>query len=710
MQHNHPEPRQWLLRYADGDPRALAETQINQAFARLTFACAGLFYIILHADRFADFNEPFILITVTYFLFNLASIPLIKRRPISQLRCLLLPLLDVGVVCFSMLVDGGQSSGIFFILLVVILGNSFRFGNTLLLYTQGVSLLGLCSMLYYDHSQLHTPIDGSLLLWQVSALITIPLYVFLTGKRTEHAIQAQLDAEQSSFDLLDRGPLPVFTFDLLDHTPKIRYANATLRHLLGHHQINLVGESVDIITLPEDGKEMINFCRETLAASETASEQHRPHHIYLRSYDQHRRMIKFMASAIQTSWKGEAIGVCFLMDITERESIQDELEAMRQQNYVSTMIAGIVHDFRNVLTNMIGYAEILQMNSRDQENIDQLELIIAAGERGTKLITNILKLGRGLDPRSSQEQRITAGDQLAVPLKNIIGITRLQLPQHTQLTTHIDPELPDTEISLMEIEQILLNLIHNAIQAIRNSGHIHIHISGDTEHKLATADSPALLIRVADNGIGIPEDQLEHIFKPFWTSRQTQGGSGLGLATVQRIVKRRKGVIDVQSADNCGTEFCIAIPPARQRADATAQRTPASQHAPAADVTRPLHILLVDDMPDILNIHQAMLARMDHHCSTAENGRQALEIFESATERDPIDLIITDFRMPEMDGLSFIEHIRAAGNQLPIIMITAFGEDQALQEVGQLHVHILNKPINMSKLRLAINSVMDEQT
>jgi len=512
---------------------------------------------------------------------------------------------------------------------------------------------------------------------------------------------------------MDKGPLPIFTFELdeVDQKPQIVYTNSAMQELFQHKCDLMIKPHVDIIAVTEDAHELVNFCR-SIFDNDTSKQKQTAQHIYIRGQGSSGNILKLMCSAILMRWRSHWIGVCFVFDVTQRETMQEELESVHRHAYISTLVAGIVHDFRNILTNMIGYAEVMQMNSHNSSEQEQLEAIIAAGERGSDLITQLLKLGNKSD--SGTGPGFTPGNTLAQPLEHIIGLARLQLPQYIQLQCYIESPLHDVSISTTEIEQILLNLINNSTQAISKAGHIEIFIRNEANHRLAKPEHPCLFIQVNDNGCGIAAENLETIFKPFWTSKSKQGGSGLGLTMIERIIKRNHGCIEVQSTNNQGTIFSIYLPPYIHASETTECKTPDHQHteyeAPdiMLDHTGGYHALVVDDVADILKIHQAMLAHMNITSETAENGQDALAMLQQ--KDSPFDLLITDYKMPVMDGLKLIQHIRAFDNELPILMISAFGEDHQLQQAIDYNVTVLNKPINMDKLKEAIAKVLSKDS
>lgn len=692
----------WLQNEAYTGNKPLAELQLQQTWARILLTVASLTYVILHGEYFVYYKAEALSFAALYFILNTVALITLRKRPFSPPASLLYPLLDVFIVTFGILIDGGHSSGVYFMLLPIIIGNGLRFGNPMLIYAQASCLIGMLCSTTYGYYTLQLPIDYTLLYWQIFTLLAVPFYAYLIVKKVEKAIYEKNAAEQSSFQLIDKGPLPVFTFELdTKRLPQILYANAAMVQLFQNAQADILNQPADRLVLPEDSDEMIKFCRSAFRNDGDAIQQ--PSTTYLRGMDASGHIIKLMATAIRLRWQERWIGVCFLLDITERETLQEQMEAVHRQGYMSTLVAGIVHDFRNVLTNMIGNAEVVQMNCSDPVEKQQIESIIEAGERGSDLITHLLKLSRNGE-RNHSHKRI-AGSSLLQPLDNIIGLARLQLPHNIRLVSRIENELPDIEIEIIEIEQILLNLINNGMQAISGSGLIQVNISSEDDQKTGQKQ---LCITVSDNGEGISEEDIDRVFKPFWTSRADKGGSGLGLTMVQRIVKLHQGKIDISSPNGeLQTTVRICIPSYRAEEKAVTFLSAAAPH-PSNDTlsveTAPQRILLVDDMPDILNVHQAILTRLGHQAEAVESVDAALTLF--ADSGSHFDMIITDFRMPGKDGMELVQEIRKCNAKIPILMVTAFGEDKQLQRAENYDVTLMNKPITIERMKTAIAKVV----
>lgn len=671
--------------------------QRHQTWARILFGAAGLFYLWIHGNFSTSYETIFLSSAAMYFTYNALTLHVIKDSPLSAFRMLFGPLLDVWVVSLGMLIDGGQTSGIYLVFFIIIFGNAVRFGNAMLLYCQALSIIGIISVSLVTLFGLDLELDGTLLLMQSIALIIIPSYVLQIKNQAKDAIQEKQKSESATFGLLDHGPLPAFTFQLDDHeTPRILYTNLAMQRIYRDSTINLVGKQVDILALMEDGDEIIKACQSVFSKKEN----HEPRHFYIRGRNEDDHILQLMGQSMCLRWHGRWIGVCFFLDITQTETARNKLEQSIHSGYMSTMIAGIVHDFRNILTGVIGTAEVISFHTKDQTTQDQLKLIMDAGERGSTMISHLLSLSKTKHD-SSTEPATT--QSIHRSLSSIVGLLRIQLPSHIQLHLDMQDKFPPMTTGIVEIEQIVSNLINNSVQAIPKTGHIWVTLSAPHANKLPNTKKMSICIHVHDDGNGIPEKDIADITKPFWTSREQEGGTGLGLAMVQRIVHENSGHMDIQSNVGKGTDIYVYLP--TKAADVNQSQTVSASSPPLQehiDTTvealspEPSTILLIDDNPEVLSVHTAQLERMGHTILTATDGASGLQQFEKHS--DIIKLIISDYKMPKMDGVDFAIAIREKKSDVPILIITAYGEVERLKQTTELSVYILNKPATYKKL------------
>ncbi len=675
---------------------AMIRTQNQQVMVRIVLALLGASYLAAHAPHIIP-HFQFVAVSLTlYIVFNLLCLPWIKKKPAHTLRLLLAPIFDVYLSAMAMWLDGGIVSPYYIIFLIIIVGNGVRFGNIMLLYSQTLSLLALAGVGMVTVYSLQQPIDWLYLLAQVMGVILVPGYAYLLGKKLEKARHIRYRAEQETVGLLDASPIPACTFEAGDNDKLyVRYANPAMSKLFDKADEDIEGGQVEQLAIAEDSAIIRDGCRKVLQCA-----NHNTAHrfdIRYRAHDGQLHSLMCQANAIR--WRGRLLGLCLITDVTENERLHEQLERAHRQDYMNSLLAGLTHDFRNVLTNIIGNAEVMQMDAKDKALADKLGLIIQAGERSSEMITHLMHMAR----KKKTARKLI---QLQDTLHATINLARLKLPENISLECTIDDNIPPILGLSAQIDQVMLNLVENAAQAISGSGKIKITIAQDMQHSLAEASLPAIRITLEDNGCGIKQEDMQHIFDSFWTTREKNGGSGLGLTMVKRIVGWHHGEINIESTAGKGTSVCIVLPPA-SNADKTGKKTtpkaepatpPASQTAIQA-----WRVLLVDDEPDVLRVHQLMLEHIGLSVICANDGHTALQILDQQSEE--IDLVMTDFHMPQMDGLEMTRRIRKTRPQLPVLMVTAFSEDERLRDASITDFSILEKPVNTERMTAHITTI-----
>ncbi len=687
-----------MVHSAPAHTQDLIPNQYQQTWTRLILIVFGASYIWLHGSLFAEYQVLCLSAVSIYIAWQLYTLIDIPRRPLSTARFLISPILDALLIAIGIMLDGGQSSAIFLSYFVMIMSNGVRFGNPMLLYSQALAVLSyLCTSAFtYLHPQLS--LDIPLLLLHVSSLLFLPYYTYIISKHAKASFTAKKQAQNMSFGILDRSPAPIFTFQKNStEIPRITYANTAMQQVYRNDRTNLIGEQVDIIALMEDGNEVIKACQESLD-----NFSNKPFQFYIRGRNANDQILQLMGQTSSLHLLGKTVGICFLVDITQNETMHSEMEKNMHEGHISTLVAGITHDFRNILTSIIGSAEVMQFTIKDQSIIDQLGLIIDAGERGSDMVSNLLSQNTPSEILSS-----TNNQAIHKSLTSMVNLLRIQLPAHIQLQLDIEAHLPAVAISLTQLEQILMNLIKNSTESMHKSGRINIQLRKNSHHELSTEQLPSLTISIQDEGRGIAPEDMDKVTEPFWTSRSKDGGTGLGLAMVQRIVHNNGGKLDIQSTLGKGTQINISFPPISNSQPSSNVETQNSidirstknglKHAASMI---PWHILLVDDSASVLRIHQSLLERMGHKIITADSAEKALKIYQTSLKGEikAFDLIVTDFHMDGMDGIDLIKFVRKHNTRLPILMVTAYGDAEKLQQGHNLQINILNKPTSYKKL------------
>jgi len=541
------DPRGWSG--LNSDTETLIKAQKHQVWVRFAFLLLFTVYVFAHATGLSSHLGLIIASAGIYCLSNLLFLVWIKRHPVHLLRTMMAPVLDIYLTTLGMWLDGGISSPMYIMYFIIIAGNGMRFGNMMLLYSQILSLLGLAIVGILTVFLMQQGIDWLYLMLQLIGVLLVPGYAYILGSRLENELGARRQAEEDSIGLLDASPIPAFTFKPdSEGNIVIRYANPALTLICGVSQIKLQKQSVKYACIPEDAATMQEGCSHILRLRNDTV-----HRFEVRSRSHKGKVLSLMCQVSSIRWRGRQLGLCLMSDVTENERLHEKLEVAHRQDYMNSLLAGITHDFRNVLTNIIGTAEILQMEAEKPETEKKLGLIIESGEHASDMITHLLHMARG---KKIPDRPI----RLQQTLHTTIDLARLRLPSDIGLDCRIDKDLPAILGQPAQLDQVVLNLIENAAHAIEGSGHIEVQVETDPQHTLATPLLPAIRIIVSDTGCGISKENLDHVFDTFWTTREEKGGSGLGLSMVKRIVTWHHGEIAIESSPGKGTSVILHLP------------------------------------------------------------------------------------------------------------------------------------------------------
>jgi len=661
---------------------AFIKIQSLQVWMRVGLLTLFTIFTVSHGNASYASMPLMVASGLLYLALNLFSFYWIGRTPYSLLRILLMPIFDCYIIVLAMWCDGGQMSVIYFMLMAPIIGNGFRYGSKMLRYCQGLGLIAMAAISYATVHFLHLPIDWLGLAAELFAILYISSYAYGILQRTEGTVQEKQAAEASASRLISEAPHPAFTFDLqAEHTPVI-YANPAMATLITAQPGTLPGTPIANLVIPEDRQPLRDAVLKQRASS--AMQQ-----CYFRIPDSKGKHVQVRCEIRRTLQEGKQIGLCYLTDISESERLQVELAEAQKQSQIAALAAGVAHDFRNLLSAIIGHAELISLEHTDPQLQKDIGQIIQSGNRGSDLVEQLLQLGRS-DPSDAKVLNISDS------INNMVQLARVQLPPNIELSIKADKKLPEVRVNLAQIEQVILNLVSNAAHAMPDQkGEISIRLS---RHRL-DANSRGLRIAVRDNGAGIKPEFIQSVFKPFWSTRKDAGGTGLGLAMVQRIIRWHGGQIDVKSAPGHGAVFNIFLPEFSEHNIDKRDTTATAEFSPTETDNIQIQardILLVEDQAEVMTIHKLFLTKMGHRVKTANNGQSAFRMFEENTTR--FDMILTDYMMPIMDGIALIKAIRQHDSDIPVTLVTAFGEDDILKEIRQPNTYIMSKPLSYSLL------------
>ena len=387
-------------------------------------------------------------------------------------------------------------------------------------------------------------------------------------------------------------------------------------------------------------------------------------------------------------------------DISDRKRLEEQFHQAQKMEAVGKLAGGIAHDFNNLLTVILGLSEVLLSKpSRDEATHSSLREIQKAGERAAHLTGQLLAFSRKavVKPRVLDLNALVAGTENM--LRRLIG-------EDIVFTATLDPALRSIKADASQIEQVIVNLVVNARDAMPRGGQLSIQTSNvefDYEylilHQLKTGSYVKL--SVSDTGSGISPEARAHIFEPFFTTKAAGKGTGLGLATVYGIVTQSGGHVDVDTRVGQGTSFNVYLPAVDVRQFSTCA-DPASKVAPQGKET----ILFVEDEDAVRAVTKTALQALGYTVLEAANGQQAIDLCDRYTL--PIHLLITDVVMPAMGGQQVAELITARRPDTKVLFLSGYPDDAIVRHgISRSDVAFLQKPFNQLSLARRVREVLN---
>lgn len=403
---------------------------------------------------------------------------------------------------------------------------------------------------------------------------------------------------------------------------------------------------------------------------------------------------------------GTSERIVTLIDITEQKRLEESRRKLEQQLFQSqkmeamgVMAGGIAHDFNNILSGIFGYAELaLRTTGLPDKAVTYTNGILHAAERARELVLQILTFSR----QTELELR-------PIMLKYVLKEALKLIQASTPASIEIQAALKSNAVVMAEpsqLHQMIINLCTNAVYAMQDrNGILEISLEDkDVDEEFARLHpgiTPGrhVRMRVSDTGCGIEPAVLEHIFDPFFTTKPQREGTGLGLSVVHGIVKKMQGIITVASAPGKGTSFEVILPVTEQEA---------REGAPQAKdiVGGSERVLLVDDEESIRMVFSEILANLGYRVTVCGEAHTAL----AAIRNDPqaYDVIITDYSMPQMNGLDLAREIKTIRRDIPIILSSGFLDEAKTELSLQDGIReILRKPVSSYEIARALRKALD---
>src|SRR5437016_7934342 len=401
------------------------------------------------------------------------------------------------------------------------------------------------------------------------------------------------------------------------------------------------------------------------------------------------------ADGAPISFDGKAAYQFFFRELTERARLEEQLRQAEKLSALGQMISGVAHELNNPLAVIKGYLElILRRDQLGQSTRADLEKVALESNRAAKLVGNFLSFAR-----AQPVHRETV--DLNEVIRRAAELGKLDPPKAVaEVKLDLDPQLPPTQADPDQIQQVLVNLLSNSLHALAETtrpGRLQI-----------TTRRAENLIRVLieDNGPGVPPDVLPYIFEPFFTTKEVGGGTGLGLSIAHSIMTDHHGRIACQPSPLGGAGFVLELPIVSRSAEAPPSAAPSTMPALAETAKAPsAHILVLDDEPTIAELLGEMLGLLGYSTTLCHSAPDALQLL---AQRD-FDLIISDFRMPKMNGQEFYRQAIQMKSELSRRIVFLTGdvvseETQAfLRSTGNPH---LSKPFQLARVEQIVAQVL----
>ena len=372
-------------------------------------------------------------------------------------------------------------------------------------------------------------------------------------------------------------------------------------------------------------------------------------------------------------------------DVTKERELETQLRHAQKMQAVGQLAGGVAHDFNNILTAITSYAELLHDEVKEAALRADIEEIRRAAARGADLTRQMLAFSR---KQVLQPVRFDAADVV----RELEGMLRRLLT--AEIDFHVSAPVSGLPLfaDRTQLEQVLLNLVVNARDAIRGGGRITMTAEATPQGLLAIA--------VEDTGAGIPVDVLPRVFEPFFTTKPAGKGTGLGLSVVHGIVQQMRGTIDVESQPGRGTKFTITLPLAAPEEAVAPPRVSTPVHRRSGET-----VLLVEDNSALLTLCHRVLEKEGYEVVCADTPEAALQLAHGRV----FDALITDVVMPDMNGTTLVDRLEQAGVIAPVVFMSGYTEDAAIMN-GRTRDQsaFLAKPFTPGELTSGVRKLIDE--
>ena len=410
-------------------------------------------------------------------------------------------------------------------------------------------------------------------------------------------------------------------------------------------------------------------------------------------------IVRLSGRASSSTDEAEEILELFAEDVTERRQLEEQFRQAQKMEAVGRLAGGVAHDFNNLLMVINGYTEVLLEQLREESGMRQkVQSIQQAADRAATLTRQLLAFSR----KQLLELKVV---EVNTVIQDMERLLRPLIGENIELLTRLSADAGRTRADAGQLEQVIMNLVVNAKDAMPEGGRIllqssSLQVGQDFRERRYILPGRYVVISVSDNGHGMDNETQSRIFEPFFTTKEKGKGTGLGLSTVYGIVKQSNGYIYPESEVGCGTTFKIYLPRVEDCAETT---SPAS--SPVNENAGSETVLLVEDEESVRELVRETLCSRGYKVLEAENGEAGLRLAETCKER--IDILITDVVMPGIGGRELAKKLAALRPGTAVLYLSGYTEDAVFNQ-GSMGpgTAFLQKPFTLQTLAKKVRDVL----
>ncbi|MFB6097674.1 MAG: PAS domain S-box protein, partial [Salinibacter sp.] len=499
--------------------------------------------------------------------------------------------------------------------------------------------------------------------------------------------------------LLDKARDAILARDM---DGRIVYWNKGAERLTGWSKEEMLGARARECLYDPSDEDKLQQCQETMMAEGEWTGELR-----MRTEGDEERIVESRWSLVRDESGDPKHVLVINTDVTERKRLESQFLRSQRMESLGRLVGGIAHDLGNLLVPITLGVKVLKRRVGDTDDkVDRtLSMIQKSAERGSDMVEQVLAFARGVEG-----ERVAL--QPGMIVEEVEEMTDETFPEDIEVRTQTEEDLRPIVGDATQIQQVLMNLCVNARDAMPNGGTLSIEARNvdfteeEARRNIDAEPGPYVCIEVEDTGTGMPDDVVDKIFEPFFSTKEEDEGTGLGLSTAYSIIQSHDGFLDVESEEGVGTTFWIYLPVAEEEEieEASSAGDDAVEAEPSLSDGDGLRVLVVDDEEFVLESAEQTLESVGYEVRTALDAAAALRVVEKDDEA--IDLVVTDLRMPGMSGLELIRALRGRHPDLPIVAASGVADgrtDEALEAGAQT---FLAKPFTAEKLEGALQEAL----